>query len=244
MALARAAAAHAARTLQQAIATKGTARLLIGAEPGQRDLLEALAHDTAVVWGEVELFQLGERVGLDATHPASTRRFLFEHLIGPARVGRYHLLDAHHDAERACRDAGRELVVAPADVAVIGIGPAGALAGHAPPADFASEQPYFIVRAAEAECRDRNEAPANANTIEPSADAPDRAIVMGLRHLLKTTTMVATAVGGVTTETLKRCLEGSVSPLAPASILQSHGDATLYLDAELAAALSVKPEVE
>ena len=244
MALARAAAAHAARTLQQAIAMKGTARLLVGAEPSQRDLLEALAHDTAVEWGEVELFQLGERVGLDAAHPASARRFLFEHLIGPARVGRYHLLDAHHDAERACRDAGRELVVAPADVAVVGIGPAGALAGHAPPADFISEQPYFIVRAADPECRDRIEAPANANTIEPSAEAPDRAIVMGLRQLLKATAIVATAVGDATTETLKRCVEGSVSPLAPASILQSHPDATVYLDAELATHFTARPDVE
>ena len=42
-------------------------------------------------------------------------------------------------------------------------------------------------------------------------------------------------------EAVRRCLEGPVSPLAPASILQTHGNATVYLDRESAALLTRKP---
>jgi glucosamine-6-phosphate deaminase len=37
---------------------------------------------------------------------------------------------------------------------------------------------------------------------------------------------------------VQMCLEGPVSPQAPASILRTHPDATLYLDTESAALLS------
>jgi glucosamine-6-phosphate deaminase len=39
-------------------------------------------------------------------------------------------------------------------------------------------------------------------------------------------------------QAVKACLEGPISPLAPASILRTHPNATVYLDQESAALLS------
>jgi glucosamine-6-phosphate deaminase len=40
---------------------------------------------------------------------------------------------------------------------------------------------------------------------------------------------------------VKACLEGEISPLAPASILRSHPNATIYLDKDSASLLSAAP---
>ncbi len=238
-ALARAAAAQAAGVIRRAIAEKRTARILVATGSSQVEFLASLAREPAVDWGEVELFHVAEYVGLGIDHPASCRKFLFDHLITPTRVGRYHLLDGANDPERVCREEGGHLTSAPIDLALAGIGENGRIAFNSPPADFQTEKPYIIVRLDEA-CR---RLPVGQGGFESLADVPERAISISVRHLLKAKTLICPVPDARKADAVKRCLEGPVSPLAPASILRTHPDATLCLDPHSAAALKEKPAV-
>lgn len=238
--LARAAAAQAAGLIRAAIARRGTARIVVATGNSQLAFLDALAAEPGIAWGEVELFHLDEYIGLGVAHPASFRKYLFDHLIHRVCVGRYHLLDGEHDPERTCRMVGAALAAAPVDVAFAGIGENGHLAFNDPPADFATEQPYLIVRLDEA-CRQQQ---VGEGWFAMLADVPERAISISVRQLLKAAAIVSVVPDARKAPAVKRCLEGSISPLAPASILRTHPEATVYLDRDSAALLATPPVVE
>jgi glucosamine-6-phosphate deaminase len=240
IALGQGAAADAASVIRQAISTRRTARIIAATGNSQLEFLDALTRERDIAWGEVEMFHLDEYVGLPFDHPASFRKYLHERLIDKARIGRYHLLNGEIDPERVCREEGALLSSAPIDVAFAGIGENGHLAFNDPPADFQTEKPYLIVRLDD-RCRRQQVGEGWFKTI---ADVPERAISMSVRQLLKAKTLIVSVPDARKAEAVKRCLEGSVSPLAPASILQTHPDVTIYLDSESAALLKKKPPVE
>ena len=232
-ALGRAAAQRAAALIRQAIAARGRARILAATGNSQLQFLDALTREPEVNWSEVEMFHLDEYVGIPADHPASFRRYLFERFIAKTRIGRYHLLDAEHDADRTVRDEGAALAAAPVDVAFAGIGENGHLAFNDPPADFRTEQPYLIVRLDEA-CRRQQ---VGEGWFPSLADVPERAISISIRQLMKANEILCVVPEARKADAVKRCLEGPVTPLAPASILQTHPRATIFLDRDSAARL-------
>ena len=233
-ALGRAAAAHAGEVIRSAIATKGGARILAATGNSQLEFLDALTREPGIAWGAVELFHLDEYVGLSAAHPASFRKYLTDRFINRAGLGRAHLLDGERDPERTCREVGAQLCAAPVDVAFAGIGENGHLAFNDPPADFAGEEPYVIVRLDEA-CRRQQVGEGWFATL---AEVPERAISISIRQLLKASEIVCVVPDVRKAEAVRRCLEGPVSPLAPASILQTHARTTVYLDRESSSLLT------
>jgi len=226
-----AAAAAVADLLREAIVTARRARMLVGAV--SEEMLAALSQQPDVRWAEVELFHSDEWVGLAAEHPASRRRELFDALITPTRMGRYHLLDAEHDIERTCRHVGAALAANPIDVALVEIGIHAELGWNVAPSDFLTERPFLVVRVDEAN-RGRQLEKGNFPTL---GDVPEWAVTVSLRQLMKARAVVCLAAGVQSAEAVRRCVNGIVSPLAPASILQTHPRATLFVDVTSAALL-------
>src|ERR1700747_2642698 len=79
--LAQAAADEACTVLREAIRDRGKARIIAATGNSQLEFLEALTRAKDIDWKKVEMFHLDEYVGLPATHPASFRKYLREHLI-------------------------------------------------------------------------------------------------------------------------------------------------------------------
>ena len=231
--MSRAAARHAAQSLRDAIASRGTARIIAATGASQFDFLEALTAAPGVDWTRVEMFHLDEYVGLPVDHPASFRKYLLERLISPTGIGRYHLLDGEGDATRAVERVGRELSAAPIDVAFVGIGENGHLAFNDPPADFVTEQPYLIVTLDEA-CRRQQ---VGEGWFASVAEVPSQAISMSVRQILKSHEIICVVPDARKAQAVKVCVEGEISPMAPASILRTHASTTLYLDRDSAALL-------
>src|SRR5438477_8591132 len=150
--MSRAAARQAADALRSALRSGGAARIVAATGASQFQFLDALTASPGIDWSRVEMFHLDEYVGLPIDHPASFRKYLLERLIRKTGLGRYHLLDAEHDAAAVAARVGRELARAPIDVTFAGIGENGHLAFNDPPADFETEQPYLIVTL-DAACR-------------------------------------------------------------------------------------------
>jgi glucosamine-6-phosphate deaminase len=233
-ALGRVAAAQAAEAIQRAIAQHGTARIVAASAASQLEFLESLTHTADVDWKLVEMFHLDEYIGLPMTHPASFCRFLQDRLIAKTGIVNFHLLNGEKDPTEVIRSTNEAIRLAPIDVAFVGIGENGHLAFNDPPADFETEEPYIIVDLDEA-CRRQQ---VGEGWFQELAMVPKRAISMSVRQVLTAEEIIAVVPGPKKAQAIQACLEGPVSPLAPASILQMHPTATIYLDRESAALLS------
>jgi len=238
-ALGLAAAEHAAKSLRAALRENGVARIVAATGASQFEFLDSLTSAADIDWSRVELFHLDEYVGLPATHPASFRKYILERIILKTGIGlktgitRYHLLDGEGDPQEIAKKVGRELMSRPADLAFVGIGENGHLAFNDPPADFASEEPYLVVQLDEA-CRRQQ---VNEGWFSQLADVPTRAISMSIRQILRAKEIVAVAPEARKARAVQSCLEGEISPMAPASALRNHANTTLYLDRDSAALL-------
>jgi glucosamine-6-phosphate deaminase len=234
--MATVAAEKAAAILRQTIQAHGKARLIAATGASQFEFLEVLTSLPGIGWQQVEMFHLDEYIGLPASHPASFRRFLQERLIQKTGITKFHLLEGEQDAAEVMRRTGEALLSAPIDVAFVGIGENGHLAFNDPPADFETEEPYLIVNLDEA-CRRQQ---LGEGWFAALDDVPKRAISMSVRQILKAKRILCIVPDARKAAAVKACFEGEISPLAPASILRTHPDTTVYLDRHSAALL--RPE--
>jgi len=232
--LGQAAAEQAAAAIRRAIAERGHARIIAATAASQVEFLDALTKATGIDWSKVEVFHLDEYIGLPASHPGSFRKMLLELLVQKAGITNYHLLDGDAaDPLEAAQHASKQLASQPVDIAFLGIGENGHIAFNDPPADFETEEPYIIVNLDEA-CRQQQVGEAWFADI---SQVPKRAISMSARQILKAREILAVVPGPRKAQAVKACFEGAVSPMAPASILRTHPNATVYLDENSASLL-------
>ena len=232
--MSRAAAAHAARILRAAIEDRGCARIVAATGASQFDFLDALTAAPDIDWANVEMFHLDEYVGIPVAHPASFRKYLLERLITKTGIVRYHLLDGEGDAARVAEDVGREISRAPIEVAFVGIGENGHLAFNDPPADFETARPYLVVALDEA-CRRQQ---VGEGWFKSLAEVPTHAISMSVSQILRSRAIICVVPDARKAQAVKRCLEGDISPQAPASVLRTHANTSIYLDRQSAALLN------
>jgi glucosamine-6-phosphate deaminase len=232
--LGKAAADQGARAIRSAIATHGEARIIAATAASQLEFLHALTKEQGIDWLKVEAFHLDEYIGLAVTHPGSFRKMLLEQLIQKTGIARYHLLEGDaSDPVEVTRRAAKELASRPVDIAFLGIGENGHIAFNDPPADFLTEEPYIVVELDEA-CRQQQVGEAWFADI---SQVPRQAISMSARQILKAKEILAVVPDRRKAQAIKACFEGPVSSMAPASILRTHPNVTIYLDEDSASLL-------
>ncbi len=224
--LGRWAAEQAAATLRRVIAERGEARLVACTGSSQFEVLEAFTAEPGIDWTRVEMFHLDEYAGLPESHPASFRKFLRERLIDKTGIINYHLLNTPDD----CPRIGALIATRPPDLAFVGIGENGHLAFNDPPADFDTEVPFLVVTLDEA-CRRQQVGEGWFATFD---DVPKQAMSMSVRQILKSREIICSCPDARKAVAVQACLEGPVSNMAPASILRTHDNVTMYLDVESA----------
>jgi glucosamine-6-phosphate deaminase len=233
--MAAAAAQQAAAILREAIARQGRARVIAATGASQFEFLDALVRAAGIDWSRTVFFHLDEYVGMPATHPASFRRYLRERLADRVHPGAFHFIEGDApDPQAECRRVGALLKEQPIDVAFVGIGENGHLAFNDPPADFETDEPYLVVQLDEA-CRRQQ---MGEGWFEKLEDVPRRAISISIRQLLKSREILCIVPDARKAVAVRDCLEGEVSPMHPASILQRHPRTTVFLDADSAALLA------
>jgi len=230
------AAEQAANTIRRAIQQRGNARIIAATGASQFEFLEALTALSGIDWPKVEMFHLDEYVGIPDSHPASFCRYLRERLIQKTGISNYHLLDGEDNPAEVIRIIGQALCSAPIDIAFVGIGENGHLAFNDPPADFTVDAPYLVVTLDEA-CRRQQMGEGWFATLK---DVPEHAISMSVKQILKANEIIAIVPDARKANAVKACLEGEINPMAPASILRTHANTTIYLDQHSVAL--IKPE--
>lgn len=233
--LGQCAARDGAELIRAAVAARGHANVIVATGASQFEMLSELVQQPDIDWSKVTFFHLDEYVGMPITHPASFRKYLKERLVEklPAPPAAFHYIDAEGDCEATCQRLGELIQKHPIDVAFIGIGENGHLAFNDPPADFDTEQPYLVVNLDDA-CRQQQFGEGWFPTFD---DVPTRAISMSIRQILKSKAIVCSVPDERKAKAVQGALEGSVTNLVPASILQQHPQATIYLDKPAASLL-------
>jgi glucosamine-6-phosphate deaminase len=234
--LGRAAAQRAAGIIQQAIAARDIAYLIAATGASQFEFLDALVVQN-IDWHKTVFFHLDEYVGLPDTHHASFRRYLKERIADRVQPRGFHFINGEAaDVWDECRRVGELISRHPIDAAFVGIGENGHLAFNDPPADFARVEPYIVVDLDE-RCRKQQVGEGWFRSID---EVPSRAISMSIQQILKAHNVLCIVPDQRKAEAVRNCVELEVSPLRPASILQTHSSATLYLDLESSSLLPPK----
>jgi glucosamine-6-phosphate deaminase len=231
-----AAAAQAAEVIKQAIKNKGQANIILATGTSQFETLKKLVAASGIDFSKVTMFHLDEYIGLGADHPASFRKFLKERFIDKvASLKAVNFVNGDtDDPQQECQRLGAIIATHPIDVALIGIGENGHLAFNDPPADFDTEEPFIIVELDD-RCKRQQ---LGEGWFEALEQVPRQAISMTIRQIMKSLCLIVSVPERRKAEALKNVLEGEVTNMCPASILQRHQNCKIFMDAEAASLLS------
>jgi len=230
----KAGALHGARLIREAIACRGVANIIVATGASQFEMLKVLVNED-LPWEKITAFHLDEYIGVPVTHPASFRGYLWErfHRLLPRPLRGFHYVDGEGDPQAEVRRLDAIIREHPIDVCFAGIGENAHLAFNDPPADFDTEAAYLVVNLDEA-CRRQQLGEGWFATLE---EVPTQAISMSIRQILKSRGIILSVPDARKAAAVQACLRGPVTNTVPASILQTHGNTTIYLDPDSASLL-------
>jgi glucosamine-6-phosphate deaminase len=234
-ALGRALAANIARALGQDPAT------VLGLPTGRTPIplyreLVRLHRAGGADFSRVTTFNLDEFLGIAGADPHSYRAFMQRHLFGCVNLTRrrIHFLDgATRDAAAECRRYERAIDRAGGiDLQILGLGANGHIGFNEPaPALIARTHATRLTPATRR---------ANAALFENRVSAvPREALSMGMATILHARRIVLLATGAAKARCVARMIEGRVTPQLPASFLQLHRKAEIWLDRAAAGKLDL-----
>lgn len=229
-------AGHAgAALIRKSLQNQGFANIILATGTSQFETLNQLLVEKDIDWSKVSVFHLDEYIGLQITHPASFRKYLLERFFNHVpQLKAYHLIDGENDPEKECVRLSTLIQNHPIDVAFVGIGENGHLAFNDPPADFETEKPYLVVNLDHA-CRMQQLGEGWFPDLEA---VPTQAISMSIRQIMKSKSIICSVPDLRKAQAVKECLEGEITNLHPASILQRHADCGIFLDEPASSLLS------
>jgi glucosamine-6-phosphate deaminase len=229
-----AAAERIADLIRQAISQQGAANIIVATGASQFEMFSHIVT-LGVDWSKVTVFHLDEYIGLPVSHPASFRRYLRERFIDRLpELHQFHEINAEGDPLAECRRLGDLIRRSPVDVACVGIGENGHLAFNDPPADFITQEPYIVVNL-DAACRQQQ---VGEGWFAALQDVPKQAISMSIQQIMKSAAIVCTVPDARKASAVQKTVEGPLTNLVPASILQQHPRVWLFLDEPAAAGLT------
>jgi glucosamine-6-phosphate deaminase len=219
------AARMAAFFLRKAVREKDEARMVLSTGSSQFETLTALLKED-IPWSKIEIFHLDEYIGLDITHKASFRKYLYERFINHISCRKFHEVDTGKDPGDLIRDLTIEINRKPLDVGLIGIGENGHIAFNDPPADFDTRDSYIIVQLDE-RCRMQQ---VGEGWFERFEEVPEKAVSMSVWQIMQCKIIVSAVPHQVKADAVYNTLTGKLSNLVPATMLKQHHDFNLFLD--------------
>lgn len=176
---------------------------------------------------------LDEYLGLPEGHPQSYRTFIIEEFIGSIdlQVERLHSPDpTATDLEREGQRYEEVIVGAGGvDLQLLGIGRDGHIGFNEPTSSLASRTRVKTLT--------RQTVEDNARFFDSVDDVPTHVLTQGLGTILDSRHAVLIATGASKASALAAAVEGPVSAMCPASILQMHPKATVVADMAAGAGL-------
>ena len=225
---------RAARALARVVADaiRENPWLVLGLPTGRTPIpfyreLVALYRADQVDFSRATTFNLDEFVGIAPSGPGSYHAFMDRHLFEHVnlRRGRVHFLNgAAADTAAECRRYERLIRRAGGiDLQVLGLGANGHIGFNEPAPTLQARTHRTQLRSATR----RANAPLFGH--DPSR-VPHEALSMGIATILSAGRVVLLATGAAKAACVKRMVEGAITTRVPASLLQLHANAEVWLD--------------
>ena len=182
-------------------------------------------------FSSVRTFNLDEYVGLPPEHPASYHSFMKTHLFDSIDIKRTntHIPNGMAaDIPEECRQFEERIrECGGIDLQILGIGSDGHIGFNEPSSSLGSRT--RIKTLTDETRRD------NAHAFESLNDVARHAITMGVGTIMDAKTCLVLAFGMGKAEPVAKAVEGPVTAMVPASVLQFHPDVKVILDPASAA---------
>lgn len=186
-----------------------------------------------VDFSSVTTFNLDEYVNLDINDKNSYHSFmhenLFDHINIPEKSINF-LNGNAEDLEQECKDYEQKIKNAGGiDIQLLGIGSNGHIAFNEPADCF--QRWSHVVTLKESTVKD------NSRFFNSIEEVPTQAVTMGIGSIMQAKKILIIALGANKANAIKQLIDGNVTPMCPASVLQFHTDVTLMLDKAAASLL-------
>ena len=184
--------------------------------------------------GEVSLkdittFNLDEYCGLPKDNVNSYFYFMKDNLFGKTDVdfGKVNFLSGTSGEIEAECEAYRKAIeeAGGIDIQILGIGTNGHI-GFTEPSDSFPDGPFRVKLT-------QSTIDSNIKYFE-DGNMPTHALTMGTGDIMRAKKIVLIATGEAKAEAIFKTVKGEVTPMCPASVLQNHPDATIFVDEEAA----------
>ena len=197
--------------------------------------LVRMHRESGLDFSHVTTFNLDEYVGLAPTHAQSYHAFMWENLFRHINVSkdRVHIPDGlAADIPASCRNyEDRIKATGGIDLQVLGIGTEGHIGFNEKSSSLASRT--RIKTLTEQTRKD------NARFFGAPEDVPMHVITMGVGSIMDARQVLLLAFGENKAEAIAQAVEGPISAMSPASILQMHPCAKALLDEAAGSKLSL-----
>lgn len=184
-------------------------------------------------WSRVTTFNLDEYVGLPPKHPQSYHSFMGENLFRHINVNEsnVHIPDGRAgDIPEFCQQYEVSMRSAGGiDLQVLGIGTDGHIGFNEPTSSLASRTRIKTLTP-----RTRQD---NARFFGNDEEVPHHVITMGIGTIMEARQILLLAFGSNKAEAIAEAVEGPVTAMNPASVLQMHPVVKVVLDEAAAAKL-------
>lgn len=238
--MAQAAVEAAAEKIRAAIREKDRANIVLATGTSQFEMLENLVNADGLDFSKIVMFHLDEYIGLGVEHPAAFRKYLKERFVDKVgTLNAVHFINGDaEDCKKECRRLSRIIAENPIDLTMAGVGENGHLAFNDPPADFQTEEPFIIVNL-DQKCRRQQ---LGEGWFDKLQDVPEKAISMSIRQIMKSDLLIVAVPERRKAKAVKAALEGPVTNMCPASVLQQHPNCKIFLDENAASLLRRMPK--
>lgn len=214
-------------------------RAVIGLATGSTPLglyreLIRMHKEEALSFSQIVTFNLDEYVGLPPEHPQSYHYFMCQNLFNhiDIRKENIHLPDGMaEDIEFACTEYEKKIEEAGGiDLQILGIGSNGHIAFNEPGSSLGSRT--RIKTLSEETIRD------NARFFSSQRDVPRYAITMGIGTIMDARELILLASGKEKATAVAKMVEGPVTAMVPATVVQLHRKAMVIVEHAAASKLS------
>ena len=229
----------AARVVARLVREKPNA--VIGLATGSTPLmlyreLIRMHQEDGLDFSEVRTFNLDEYIGLEKEHEQSYHRFMWDNLFSHINIKpeHVHIPDGMaEDVPAFCAAYEKAIVDAGGiDLQVLGIGSDGHVGFNEPTSSFASRTRIKTLT--------RQTVADNARFFEgDESRVPKHCITMGIGTIMDARMNLMLAFGENKAEAVSATVEGPVASMMPASMLQHHPHAKIFIDDEAASMLKL-----
>ena len=193
-----------------------------------------LNKEGKVDFSKVKTFNLDEYIGLDPEHNQSYHYFMNENLFAHINIKpeNWHVPPGKaDDFKKACEEYEQMIVYSGGlDIQLLGIGGNGHIAFNEPVSSLGSRTRVKTLTKKTIE--------DNARFFENIEDVPRFAVTMGIGTIMEARKVILLGNKANKADAIAATVEGPITAMVPATVVQLHRDATIIVEKEAASKLS------